>query len=88
MGTRLQELFAAHPNVDPTAMGFPVKRQQEPIWNGALPVMSPEPARAEAFIQPASAATWTRAIVRLRKPLLALAAAALFVRQARKRSSK
>ncbi|MCR5890306.1 Abi family protein [Hymenobacter sp. J193] len=33
LGLRLQGLFAIHPNVDPSAMGFPVNWQQEPIWS-------------------------------------------------------
>ena len=39
MGLRLQELFAAHPNVDPTAMGFPANWQAEAIWNIPLPAI-------------------------------------------------
>lgn len=40
MGLRLQELFTAHPNVDPVAMGFPVNWQQEPIWSIPPPAVS------------------------------------------------
>ena len=32
LGTRLNDLFSAHPNVDPVAMGFPVNWQKAPIW--------------------------------------------------------
>ena len=39
MGVRLQELFAAHPNVDPTAMGFPVNWQTETIWDLPRPTI-------------------------------------------------
>lgn len=29
---KLKDLFAAHPNVDPAAMGFPKGWEAEPLW--------------------------------------------------------
>lgn len=39
MGARLQELFAAHPNVDPAAMGFPANWQAEALWDLPPPAL-------------------------------------------------
>ncbi|OWP61663.1 CAAX protease [Hymenobacter amundsenii] len=32
LSTRLADLFAQHPNVDPAAMGFPIEWREHPLW--------------------------------------------------------